>query len=77
MSTYFTHPSHMPCPECGASVARDEADLHECDAERLIDYRMFQLREEVTAFDAALRAYLDSPQGRFDQWLAEREREPE
>ena len=65
----------MPCPECGASVAAAEADDHVCDPERLLDYRVFQLREEVAGFDGALGEYLDSPRGRFAQWLAERERE--
>ena len=39
-----------------------------------LEYRLFQLRDEVARFDEGLRAYLDSPRGRFAQWLAERER---
>ena len=74
MSTYFGNPSHMPCPECGASVARGERGTHVCEPERQLDYRMFQLREEVAGFEPALRVYLDSPEGRFAQWLAERRR---
>jgi hypothetical protein len=77
MSTSFAHSSHMPCPECGASVAHGEADTHVCEPERLLDYRMFQLRAELAGFDGALGEYLDSPQGRFALWLAERERAPE
>ena len=77
MSTFFAHPSHMPCPECGASVAYGEADAHECDPERQLDYRMFQLRDEVTSFQRALGEYLASPHGRFAQWLAEHERTPD
>ncbi len=73
MSSFFAS-RHMPCAECGASVARSERDAHVCDPERLLDYRLFQLREEVAGFDDVLRGYLDSPQGRFAQWLAERER---
>ena len=74
MSTYFAHPSHMPCPDCGASVASGEADRHVCDPERLLDYLMFQLRDEVASFDGAFVEYLGSPQGQFAQWLAEHER---
>jgi len=76
MSSSFVHSNHMPCTECGASVAASERDAHVCDPERLLEYRMFQLREEVAGFDDVLRGYLDSPQGRFAQWLAERERRP-
>jgi hypothetical protein len=74
MSAFFTHSSHMPCPDCGASVPRAGRDEHVCEPARLLDYRMFQLREELVEFDDQLRGYLESPRGRFEQWLAERER---
>jgi hypothetical protein len=74
MSEFLSHASHMPCPECGASVAAGREDAHTCDPERLLDYRLFQLRDEVASFYPALGSYLDSPTGRFAQWLAERER---
>jgi hypothetical protein len=73
MSSFFAS-RHMPCTECGASVARSERDTHVCDPERVVDYQLFQLRGEIASFDDVLRTYLDSPQGRFEQWLAERER---
>ncbi len=64
----------MPCTECGASVARGERDAHVCDAERRLEFELFQLRGAIAAFDAELAAYLDSPQGRFEAWDAERRR---
>jgi hypothetical protein len=77
MSTYFAHSSHMPCPECGASVTHAEAGAHVCEPERLVNYRMFQLRGELELFEGAFGEYLDSPQGHFAQWLAEHERRGE
>lgn len=74
MSGFSVHSSHMPCAECGASVAVDEREAHACDPGRLLEYRMFQLRDEVAGLEDGLRGYLDSPRGRFAQWLAERER---
>jgi hypothetical protein len=74
MSSAFAHSHHMPCAECGASVAVDQRADHVCDGERRLEYRLFQLRDEVAGFDDGLRGYLDSPQGRFAQWLAERDR---
>jgi hypothetical protein len=71
----FFEPRHMPCEECGASVARDEREEHECDPARRIDYVMFRLRDDVGALEEEFRTYLGSPHGRFDAWLAERERE--
>lgn len=74
MSTSFAHSSHMPCPECGASVAVAEQEAHTCDPERRVDYQFFQLRDDVAAFDDALSSYLESPEGSFAQWIAERDR---
>jgi hypothetical protein len=73
MST-FAHSNYMPCAECGASLAAAQREHHVCDPERLLEFRMFRLRDEVAGFDDRLRSYLESPQGRFAQWLAERER---
>jgi hypothetical protein len=70
----FFEPRHMPCDDCGASVARDERDEHVCDPERRLDYVLFQLRHEIESFDGDLEAYLRTPHGRFLAWLAERER---
>jgi hypothetical protein len=67
----------MPCDECGASVGADERDTHVCDPERRLEYRIFQLRDEVAGFDAGLSGYLESAQGLFAQWLAERDRRRE
>jgi hypothetical protein len=74
MSSAFAHSHYMPCDECGASLAANERDGHTCDPERRLEYRLFQLRHEVDSFEDRLRGYLDSPQGRFAQWLAARER---
>jgi hypothetical protein len=73
MTSFFTS-QHMPCPDCGASVHVAESERHSCDPERRLEYHLFQLRDEVAGFDRGLGAYLDSPRGRFAQWLAERER---
>jgi len=74
MSSAFAHSNYMPCDDCGASVEASELAGHVCDPERALEYRMFQLRDEVAGFDDGLRGYLESPQGRFAQWLAERDR---
>ena len=72
MGVVFPTPRHMPCPECGAAVERAEKDAHVCDPDRLVDYRMFQLRDEVAAVEDEVGVYLDSPEGRFELWRAER-----
>jgi hypothetical protein len=67
-------PAFMPCGECGASVAKAERDKHVCERERWLDYQLFVQRAEVERFDRDLSAYLDSPEGRFQAWEAERRR---
>jgi hypothetical protein len=72
MSTVFVS-RYMPCEDCGASVDRTAPEPHRCSPERRADYQMFALREDVARFGARLRAYLDSPRGRFEVWLAARD----
>jgi hypothetical protein len=64
----------MPCPECGGSVERADVAAHVCEGERLLDFRIFQLREEIAAFDSQFARWLASARGRFAAWIAERDR---
>lgn len=63
----------MPCPDCGESVDRAQSAVHCCDAERLLDYQMFGLRETVDLLEEHLRDHLDTSTGRFEVWLAARD----
>ncbi|NYD40482.1 hypothetical protein [Nocardioides panaciterrulae] len=63
---------YMPCRRCGASLERSERAGHECSLERLLDYQMFQLREEVAGFEHCFWGHLDSAYGRFEVWEAAR-----
>jgi hypothetical protein len=72
----FPQSRFMPCAECGASVERD-VGTHLCEPERLVDFRLFQLREEIARFDDQLAAWLESARGRFAAWIAERDRRRE
>lgn len=75
MSPSLPQPRHMPCPECGESVAVELRERHACEDERWVTYQLFQLRDEVAAFDAQFVEYLESPRGRFELWDAERRRQ--
>jgi hypothetical protein len=70
----FPQSRYMPCTECGTSLDRTAAQAHVCDQERVLDYRLFQLRDEIAAFDAQLAGWLASARGRFAAWIAERDR---
>ena len=65
---------YMPCPECGASVDGASGDVHICDPERLLDFRLFELRGELAELDSEVAEYLGSPRGRFEAWYAARRR---
>jgi hypothetical protein len=67
-------PEHMPCQSCGTSVARGARAAHVCDEARKIDYELFQLRGETAGFAGALAKWLETPQGRFEVFDAERRR---
>ena len=69
------HPRHMPCPECGESIALEAREPHACDEERWTTFQLFQLRDEVAELEGQLAKYLDSPHGRFELWDAARRRE--
>ena len=62
----------MPCPVCGASLDRTGAQAHECMPERLADYQLFGLRDEVAQLEPGIRRYLATASGRFESWLAAR-----
>jgi hypothetical protein len=64
----------MPCEHCGASIDTRAAVLHLCDGERWLDFKLFELRGEIAAFEDGLGRWLATPHGRFEQFYAERER---
>jgi hypothetical protein len=70
----FFQPTHMACTECGESVELAFTDAHTCDEVRRLDFRLFELRHEIAAFEVDLHAWLGSAEGRFAVWLAERDR---
>jgi hypothetical protein len=61
---------YMPCEYCGASVDRTAAQPHECARERVADFQMFALRQEIAELEQRCWAFLDTPHGRFEVWLA-------
>ena len=65
---------YTPCLQCGALVELGATDEHVCDAQRIVDFRVFQLRGEIAAFDAQLASWLETARGRFATWIAERDR---
>jgi hypothetical protein len=67
-------PAFMPCPHCGASVARALRDGHVCDEAERTSYELFQIQSEADRFDTELTSWLASPHGRFAVYYAEHQR---
>jgi hypothetical protein len=74
VSIEVPEPEEMPCPDCGAPVAREEVQTHECEPDEALDYRLFLHRVEEVTLNDELTAYLASPRGQFEAWYAERQR---
>jgi hypothetical protein len=68
------HPTHLPCPGCGATVEREDLSDHVCDDEQRTRYERFQVRVEAERFDTELTDWLRTPDGRFEVFYAERQR---
>lgn len=62
----------MPCGRCGESLDSTEQAPHECAPDRVTDFRMFALREEVEQLEFRFAGYLGTAHGRFEAWLAAR-----
>jgi len=62
----------MPCDRCGESLDCAEQVPHECSPERVVDFQMFALRDEVALLEARFAEFLHTAQGRFEAWLAAR-----
>ena len=70
----FPQPHYMACLDCGASVARGDAETHSCDPERRAEFLMVRWRGELARLEQEFSRYLESPRGRFDEWYAARRR---
>ena len=75
MFSFFLEHEFMPCEDCGASVARADRASHVCEEKRRVQYELFRLvHSEIACFEDELASYLDTPEGRFQAWYAERDR---
>ena len=74
MFAYYPQSQYQPCPDCGAPVAVEEEEVHRCERRRYVEYQMLLLRPEIVGFEDELAAWLRTPQGRFAQYYARRER---
>jgi hypothetical protein len=64
---------YMPCEYCGESLDRTARQPHQCSPERRAIFQMWALRAEIATFEKSYLAFLDTPQGRFEVWLAARD----
>jgi len=74
----------VPCPDCGEY--RRPGKEHICDEATQDAYTKIQFEKEVnslcvilwaTDWEKALREWMDSKEGQFEQWAAEQDRKEE
>jgi len=74
MASALPSPDHLPCPDCGALVPSDADQLHICDDQQRLEYQLHELKAEMDRFSEDFGDWLNTPEGRLQQWIAERER---
>jgi hypothetical protein len=67
-------PEYTTCPHCGTSIARRALERHICDERHRVDHVSRLVSAEAALFGLEYRRFLASPQGRFEQFYAARER---
>jgi hypothetical protein len=67
-------PDYVDCPDCGTSLAPHALERHRCDRRHRDDHAARTARVEASSFVAEFRAYLATPQGRFEVYYAARTR---
>ncbi|HEY6961592.1 MAG TPA: hypothetical protein VI408_06870 [Gaiellaceae bacterium] len=65
---------YTTCPDCGTSVGLGMHDGHRCDERHRRDHAERLAVAEMELFEFELHAWLETPQGRFAAWDAERNR---
>jgi hypothetical protein len=67
-------PAYLNCPDCGTSVSTDAVDAHACDERHRRDHVERTAAASVAEFEAHYRSFLETPQGRFALFYAQRTR---
>lgn len=62
----------MPCDRCGESLDLADQVPHECAPDRVVDFQMFALRDDVAELESRFAGWLHTAHGRFEVWLAAR-----
>ena len=62
------------CRSCGSELPARRPAVHACDWWRWLDHQVAQRKDELDSFERELGSYLETPDGRFDLWCAERDR---
>jgi hypothetical protein len=66
--------SFMPCPECGVPVPAERFADHECRYEQWVDHQVARAKDELSRIESEVASYLETAEGRFAAWYAERTR---
>ena len=69
-------PGYLDCPSCGTSVAPAALGRHRCDDRHRDDHEQRIAVESAASLDRDFGAYLATPEGRFAEFYAARQRRP-
>jgi hypothetical protein len=68
-------PAYLDCPDCGTSIPVDKVELHACDDRHRRDHLERMTSAAVAELEADIRSFLQTPQGRFELFYAQRTRQ--
>jgi hypothetical protein len=65
---------YRSCPHCGVAVQRAllESDGHACGPDRFLSHQTLKARWALRGLEDDLAAWLDTPAGAFEAYLARR-----
>jgi hypothetical protein len=65
---------YQPCFECGALLSSEQRSRHVCSPDESAAHQVIKARVQLTVFEDEVSRFLETPEGRFALFLAERQR---
>ena len=65
---------YLPCSDCGALLSSEQRSRHACSPDDAVVHQVTKARVQLTVFEDELARFLETAEGRFAAFLAERQR---
>ncbi len=65
---------YLPCRECGALLSSEQRSRHVCSPQDSVVHQVTKARVQLAVFENEIAEFLETPEGKFALFLAERQR---